>query len=629
MSTVSSTSPSRLTQAVEDILIVQPSFNAERMRKALSIAEASYKQEEHFTGEPLTEYVAGVLRKLLPFEPDEDTIIACVLHQLLRGNEWSLLDIEQEFGATIRSLISDAHILSFVTMHEKRMTLHDLRLMMLTVSDDMRTIMLTLAKLAYVSTRLPYMDSIDQAQFSKDSLQLFAPVAARLGIYSIKQELESAAFPYLYKADYERIQEQFKDLYKHHGQFLEVAQEQLTQFLQEKMVTSRVKSRQKLPYSVFMKMREKGLTHIESVPDLFAIRVIVPTEADCYQALGLLHQFGTAVPHRFKDYISFPKPNGYQSLHTTLVKVPGAPESLMLEVQIRTESMHREAEYGVAAHWSYKEVGSTEGAMRSVQLNRILAAQETLDDGEHQQFANHIFVLSPTGDILELPEGATPLDFAFLIHSDLGLSFKGARVNGRIVPLQYALENGDIIEIQKNSQPNPSPQWLQVVKTAGARNKLKKFLYAQQRPQLLSAGKKLMNDQLRKRKLPVLDTELSVLAKFDGHTLTLSQREDVLIKVGQGAETSGSVYSRLDTLKEVQSPEELVSEAKKKGAAKSLWIEGGMRMPHRFAKCCKSEESKGAITGLINRHGNVMIHRSTCKMLKSANPTRKLRVKFV
>ena len=627
MFTFKDQTPLSLYGIIENLLAAQPELNAERIRKAVTIANHNYTLQTYWTSESLLEHTAQVLQLLLKFEPDEDAIIACLLQHILKSKDWTLLHLETEFGPKVRRLMSDINILSYVTLQGKRMTLHDLRLMMVTVSEDVRTILITLVHLTCIVRHLEKIDAERKSHFCRDVLQLFAPVAARLGIYSLKQELESGAFPVLYPHDSERISEQYEQLHAEYGIFLPVVTEKLAAFLQAKLPECRIISREKLPYSVFMKMREKSLTHIEDVPDLFAIRIIVPRETDCYQILGLLHQYATAVPNRFKDYISFPKPNGYQSLHTTLVSIPAAPDTMKFEIQIRTETMHREAELGIAAHWSYKEVGSMKGAMRSVQLHHILAAQETLDDGVHEQLVNHIFVLTPKGDIIELPEGATPLDFAFLIHTDLGLSFKGARVNGAIVPLTYTLENGDIIEIQKNSTPKPTAQWLQVLKTSSARAKLKKYLYGIERPALLVQGKKLLNEQFRKRNLPVLDAELTVLSKIDGLELTLHEREDALVKVGQSAEGSGSLFHRLDAYKHIERQQESVVTFAKTQVNR-LQLEGNMQMPYRFAKCCKAEDALQNIVGLINRQGEVMIHRQTCKMIANANSSRMLQAEI-
>lgn len=630
MNTVKQVSANKLRTLVDAICDNQSTFSRQRLQSAVDLVERAYGQELYWTGETLLDHTVGTLQNLLAFEPDEDAVLVTILQHALHTKEVTLVQLEAEFGSIVKSLLADIHILSHVTLQGRRMTLHDLRLMVVSVAHDVRTVLITLASLTYVSSRMPMLSHEDRKQFCRDILHLFAPVAARLGIYSVKHELESSAFPVLYPDDYSRILDQYHRLFAENGSFFSDCTKALEEYLHAKEVTCRVFARQKLPFSVFMKMREKSLNHISDIPDLFAIRIVVPKIEDCYQVLGLLHQYANAVPHRFKDYIAFPKPNGYQSLHTTLVNVPEAPHTMMIEAQIRTTTMHREAEYGIAAHWSYKEVGGTAQAMQSVQLNRILTAQETLDDGSTEALADHIFVLTPRGDILELPEGSTPLDFAFLVHSDLGLSFKGARVNGAMVPLDYRLENGDVIEILKHSIPQPTAQWMQVVKTASARSKLKRYLYAQERPELLQHGKKLVNEQLRKRSLPVLDAELSQLQVLDGKKLTLTEREDVLVKIGQGAETSSALVARMlsETQRSHASVPATLAPKLPVHSERSLVLEGGLRMPYRFAKCCKAEHAHTDICGLVGRQGVVMIHRTTCSSIKKANSSRKLLAQY-
>jgi (p)ppGpp synthase/HD superfamily hydrolase len=357
--------------------------------------------------------------------------------------------------------------------------------------------------------------------------------------------------------------------------------------------------------------------------------VIVPTEAECYQALGFLHRLGRPIANRFKDYIAFPKPNGYQSLHTTLAQLPHVPEGVFVEVQIRTPSMHREAQYGVAAHWSYKEKGSrTAHALAQAQLQRLLSTQQSIEEGmgDHT-LADHIFVLTPRGDIIELPEGATPLDFAFHVHTNLGLAFRAARVNGSIVSLNYTLENGDVVEIMKRRIPEPSSQWLQLLKTASSKSKLKNYLYAQQRPKLIDCGKEVLNAELTRFHLSPLDTDLSILKSYDGKKITKERREDILMKLGQGSEKVAAVLSHFDALKGKLHHEEPPRPIRSSRRETIIGIEGNVPMPVRYAKCCHPQEwPHDHIAGVINRSGSVMVHRAECKMFKNASKGRRVKI---
>lgn len=628
-----------MTQQVRDDMARLPErlsglgrdLDTKRICAAWDFATRTYGTAAHWTGETLMEHVCGILDELAPFEPDEDTVVSCLLHHVLALKVMSLLELEQQFGPKVRSLVSGIHLLSHVTLEGRRRSIDDLRLMLLSVSDDIRVLLVCLCDRSHCLHFVSVMEPERARRLCQDVLQLFAPVAARLGIYRLKHDLETQAFPVLYPSDAERIAEQMELLYKEYPSFLEHAAVTLRNFLQEQGIFARVEARDKKNYSIFQKMKRKSLTDVRDIHDLFAIRVIVGSHEDCYRVLGVLHRVGRPIANRFKDYIAFPKPNGYQSVHTTLASVEGMPEGMFLEVQVRTEDMDREAKYGVAAHWSYKEQGATRRAIESVQLHSMLVGQH--DVGEESagvSFADHIFVLTPRGDIIELPEGATPLDFAFQVHTDLGLAFRSARVNGSIVPLDYDLQNGDVVEILKHGTAKPSPQWMQLLKMSSSRSKLKHFLYAQERPLLVARGREMVNEELHKRGLPPLTTDLSVLRLCDGETLTMERREDLLMKIGQGSEKVTSLPSRLAAMHTSAATHVVQEERSKQHVAAGrdiVAIEGNLAMPVRFAKCCSPEHwPREEIVGNISRNGNVMIHRNDCGMFKNTNIERRVGV---
>ncbi len=504
------------------------------------------------------------------------------------------------------------------------MSVDHLRTIFLKVSDDVRVVLIALCSQCFTLEHSSACAKDNRIHLCREALRLYAPVAARLGIYTLKHRIENAAFPHVYPTDAERIREQLAAVEDRHGPFLGSAAESLLSFLRTEGVAARVEVRQKQPFSIFNKMKSKSITHIEDLYDLFAIRVIVRDEAMCYQVLGLLHRIGHPVGNRFKDYIAFPKPNGYQSLHTTLARLPGVPGGIFAEVQIRTETMHREAEYGIAAHWSYKEGGSVQQAARKVHLHRLLADQQPIvGDGTKMSLHDQIFVLTPKGDVIELPEGATPLDFAFAVHTDLGIAFKSARVNGSIVPMDYELENGDIVEVAKQREPRPSPRWITLLRTASARSRLKRYLFSQNKALYMDMGKSLLNGELKRRGMAVLDPDLSVLRLLDGGTATLDQREEFLQHLGEGTLKLAPALRHIDGL----TTSRVVRTKFKKAldpAIKIVQLDAEVDMPYRFAKCCKPEEGKkGKICGIVGRAG-LRIHRSDCRLLKSVNPERRV-----
>jgi guanosine-3',5'-bis(diphosphate) 3'-pyrophosphohydrolase len=623
------------TDAFERLLTLRSARSREAMDEALlhrafQDAANMYGDLMHWTGETLLAHCLGVLESYMPFEPDDEGIVACLLHHSLDAKQWTLDDLEKEYGSNVRSIVSGVHLLSHVTMKNRRMSQENLRLMFLRVSDDIRVVLLILCDHSHKLQRLDALEPDAQRNLCRDVLQLFAPVAARLGIYSLKHQMEAMAFPIAYPTDASRIDEQLQQIHDRNGQFLKNAAVTLEGFLRDANIPARVEGREKSPYSIFQKLRTKTLGHVEDIYDLFAFRVIVDSEAACYQALGVLHRIGHPLAGRFKDYIAFPKPNGYQSLHTTLARLPGVPEGIFTEVQIRTEGMHREADLGIAAHWTYKQGGAAEHASRRAKLQRAFTVHQTMEDRKGVSFADRIFALTPKGDIIELPEGATPLDFAFNVHSILGLSFKAARVNGGIVPLTYKLENGDIVEILRHKDPHPTANWMTVLKTASAKSRLKRYLMEQDKPSYVLAGRAALNMELMRNHLPPLDPDLSILREVDGKHLTFAEREELLIKVGQKAVTMQSLLQQLDALKGVlhqRHSEERLPPTENHAVAK---VEGNIPMPVKFARCCKPDEGiRSALTGIISRDGSVRVHRGTCKLTRNANPERKIGVRWV
>ncbi len=600
-----------------------PGSQFARLHAAFSQAEHVYGAMPHWTGDTVLEHCMGVLEEYQRFRPDDDSVVACLLHHVLEAG-WTPEQVERASNASVRSIVSGVHLLSHVTMRNKRMSLQNLRLMFVRVSDDMRAVLLLLCDRNRLLSRLAQFPPDRRRQIARDTLQLFAPVAARLGIYSLKHEMETKAFPVAYPTDALRIAEQLQALKHRHGTFLPDAALALERALRERGVSVRVEAREKHAYSVFRKMRSKSITHAGDLYDLFALRVVVDAEPACYQVLGVLHQLGHPVANRFKDFVAFPKPNGYRSLHTTLMRLPGVPEGVFVEVQIRTEEMHREAKLGIAAHWSYKEGGQAEHALRRAQLQQALAEQSPEDD--------HIFVLTPTGEVIELPEGATPLDFAFHVHTMLGLSFRAARVNGAIVPIATVLENGDIVEILRHSEPKPSPQWVTMLKTSSARTRLRHFLSMRDRPFVVQQGREAMNRELQRYGLQTLDPALTLLRSYDGEHLPIADREELLVKVGQGSQTAASVLRHLDAIASVfvrLKEEKQPSTQPLQPELRQVRMEGGIPMPVRYARCCKPDEAPfTALSGVIGRDGSVRVHRHTCKMLRAVNPERRIGVEW-
>ncbi len=622
-----------------------PSLHEGRCRAALDYAREVYgdRSFDLMNGVTLLEHAVAVAEQLTEFCPDEDALLSCILQHVLRVPDSSLDRISEEFGRSVRDIVSRVHLLSHLHTSDWRKSIDDMKIMLVSISDDIRILLIVLTIESFFMDHVKDLKSAFRSRLCRQSLQLFAPVAARLGIYAVKYRLERSAFPECYPVDAAHIHEQLQQLHEEDGLFLDRTAQHLQHLLKEQGIASDVMTREKQPYSIFQKMQTKSVTSLSKITDLFAIRVVVGTMADCYQTLGLLHRMATPISHRFKDYISFPKPNGYQSLHTSLIGLPQAPKNAMIEVQIRTSAMHREAEYGIAAHWFYKEQGKDDGVLHSasrMHLSDVLLKQQMIGSasGETEQTAlhlvNHIYVLTPRGDIIELPEGGTPLDFAFVLHTDLGLRFKSARVNGGIAAISHTLENGDIVEIQTHKHARPSLHWLEVLVTPSARSKLKTYFFSHHRAQFLQRGRESTNAELKARGLAPLDNDCSILHSFHGKELTMKQREDLLVKVGMGSVRTSSILSHLP-LHAVPRKMSLLHQKKTKKSGALLpsltdlvRVEGQpLTMPYRFAKCCNVDAMKPRpvqMVGLVLRTGVISVHREGCAMAKTANRERRV-----
>ncbi len=620
-------------EAIRDLV---PGVDVRRIEKAMLYASKAYgnRTMELLPEITLYDHAVQTAQFLAEFCPDEDAIVAAILQHTLKVPEASTLDISREFGKSVRDIVRRIHLLSHLYTTDWRKSVDDMKIMLVSVADDVRVLLTALSVACVLMEQLSHVKSEYRMRLSRQSLQLFAPVAARLGIYALKYRLEKSAFPECYPTDAQHINVQLKRLHAEHGQFLERTAEKLKAFLRKQGIAADVMARQKQSYSIFQKMHSKSVSALEKITDLFAIRVVVKTVPDCYQTLGLLHQLATPISHRFKDYISFPKPNGYQSLHTCLIGLPDAPDDIMIEVQIRTADMHREAEYGIAAHWIYKENGKKGsrivGSVKRLELGDVLFKQQSVGDGAHtgenMTLVDHIYVLTPRGDIIELPDGGTPLDFAFMLHTDLGLRYKSARVNGAIVPISYKLENGDVVEVLTNKHPRPTLQWLKELVTPSGRTKLKAYFFSHNRSQFLLKGKQAVNAELKIRGMPPLDNELSVIAKFEGKTLSQKDREDQLVKVGMGSVRTSSVLHHIP-------PRQAQTKARARPVTTKkdrVGIEGqALTMPYRFAKCCGPDlalPKPEKIVGIVTRTGGINVHRHDCHMVKTSNPERKMKM---
>ena len=446
------------------------------VNQAYQFALKAHGGQNRISGEPFIVHPVAVAQILTDLELDLPTIIAALLHDVVEDTSVPLENITEVFGSEIALLVDGVTKLSklqFRSQEERQV--ENLRKMFLAMAKDIRVIMIKLADRLHNMRTLKHQTINKQREIAEETLEIFAPLAHRLGIFTIKWELEDLAFRFLKPEEYNCLVKKIAMRRQEREAYIEKVIEHLKTKLRAARIKADIQGRPKHFYSIYQKMQERE-KELDEIYDLIAVRVIVDTVRDCYEVLGIIHTLWTPIPRRFKDYIAMPKPNMYQSLHTTVMGLAGEP----FEVQIRTQEMHRTAEYGIAAHWKYKEgyqKGSTELDKRLAWLRQVLEWQKEVKDTKEfmellkiDVFSDVVFVFTPKGDVKELPAGSIPLDFAYRIHSDVGHSCVGCRVNGKMVPLDYVLKNGDIVEIitAKHSS-GPSRDWLKMVKTSHAK----------------------------------------------------------------------------------------------------------------------------------------------------------------
>lgn len=594
------------------------------VEKAYAFAFRAHAGQRRESGEYFITHPLGVALILAELGLDLTTIIAGLLHDVVEDTEVSLEEIRDTFGEEIASLVDGVTKLSrldFASREEQQA--ETLRKMFIAMAEDIRVVLIKLADRTHNLRTLRFLNTHKQQEIARETMEIYAPLAHRLGIYKIKWELEDNAFRYLKPEAYYRLADKLAKKRREREQFIN----RLMGILHEKLdavgLNAEIRGRPKHLYSIYHKMKEQDKDFNE-IYDLTAIRVIVDSVKDCYGALGTVHALWKPIPGRFKDYIAMPKPNMYQSLHTTVV----VAENELVEVQIRTWEMHRTAEYGIAAHWRYKEKITDEGEFdkKLAWLRQLLEwqkdyrdAREFIENLKMDLFADEVFVFTPRGDVIDLPAGSIPIDFAYKIHTDIGNRCTGSRVNGRLVPLDYVLKTGDMVEIITAKHGTPSRDWLNMVKSAQAKNKIRSWFKRERRDENIEKGRELLEREDRRLNHGpgLLKSELldEVAKKFN-----MVSADDLFAAVGYGGITPQQVigklreeYRRRCGLKEEPLPE-IRPERRPSGAHPGVIIEGVDNLLVRIARCCNPVPGD-AITGLVTRGRGVSVHRRNCPNL--------------
>ncbi|MBS4022204.1 MAG: bifunctional (p)ppGpp synthetase/guanosine-3',5'-bis(diphosphate) 3'-pyrophosphohydrolase [Dethiobacter sp.] len=611
-----------LKEQIKTYYPVAPDWN--KLDDAYQFALAAHVGQKRFSGELYITHPLGVARILAELELDIDTIVAGLLHDVVEDTTVALEQIQGRFGEEIAMMVDGVTKLSKLEYKSREEhQAENLRKMFIAMAKDIRVLLIKLADRTHNMRTLKYLTSIKQQQISRETLEIYAPLAHRLGIYKIKWELEDLAFRFLERDGYYALVDKLAKKRNEREAVITQYMESLQERLEEVSIKAHISGRPKHLYSISQKMKEQG-KEFHEIFDLTAVRVIVESLKDCYGALGIVHTLWKPIPGRFKDYIAMPKPNMYQSLHTLVM----VAKNDLLEVQIRTWDMHKIAEYGIAAHWRYKEKDKKhdeEFSEKLTWLRQILELQQESKDAHEfmenvkiDLFTDEVFVFTPKGDVIDLPAGSIPLDFAYKIHTDIGHRCIGARINGRLVPLDYELQTGDIVEVITSKQGSPSRDWVNMVKSSGAKAKIRGWFKKERRDENLVKGKDMLERELRKQELETHLYMKPALMQEVGRKFNILSEEDLYVAVGLGGVSPLQVITRLKEeyrKKYGQGDPEPLKEFKPyKGTGKTgkgVMIAGMDNMLLRFAKCCTPVPGDD-IVGIVTRGRGVSIHRSDC-----------------
>lgn len=606
-----------------------PQADCEDVTKAYHAAEEAHKEQHRVSGEPYILHPLAVAQILADMKIDTTTITAALLHDVVEDTACTLEDLRREFGREVAFLVDGVTKLSRLNYRTKEdQQLNSMRKMFLAMAKDVRVVVIKLADRLHNMRTLRYMRSDKQKRIAQETLEIFAPLAHRLGIFNIKWELEDLSFRYLEPDKYYDLVDQMKQKRHVREEIVNEAIDVLRKALDDAHIHCEINGRPKHFYSIYKKMK-KDNRDLSQVYDLFAIRVIVDDVKDCYGVLGIVHSLWKPLPYRFKDYIAMPKPNNYQSLHTTVIGTRGQP----VEIQIRTWEMHHIAEYGVAAHWRYKEGNQTANKdafdEKMGWLRNLLEWQDTSNPQEFvnalklDAFSDEVFIFSPRGDVIDLPQGAIPIDFAYRIHTDVGHRCVGAKINGKIVPLDYRLKNGDIVEIITSKTGKPSLDWLNIVGSSESRSKIRNWFKKENREENIEKGLEALERECKRLnhdwKTLNVGGRLGRVAK----QMNAGSEDDLAAAVGYGGFAVNTVLIKLLELqkKDLQKQEEqntslvMLEKLKPRKPVKhsgtGILVKGEPGLLVRLAKCC-SPVPGDPIIGFITRGRGVSVHRADC-----------------
>ena len=631
------TSPEVLyKELIRSIRKYHPSDDITMVKKAYIIAREAHKDQKRKSGEPYIIHPLCVAIILAELELDKESIVAGILHDVVEDTVMTLEDLTKEFGEEVALLVDGVTKLTQISwsMDKVEIQAENLRKMFLAMAKDIRVILIKLADRLHNMRTLEFMKPEKQKEKARETMDIYAPIAHRLGISKIKVELDDLSLKYLEPEVYHDLAEKISLSKEARKAFVNNIVEEVRQHMADAEIKSTVDGRAKHFFSIYKKMVKQDKT-LDQIYDVFAVRIIVDSVKDCYGALGVIHELYKPIPGRFKDYIAMPKPNMYQSLHTTLIGTNGQP----FEIQIRTYEMHRTAEYGIAAHWKYKESGSGQIAAGDEEaklswLRQILEWQRDMSDNKEfltlikndlDLFSDSVYCFTPTGDVKALPSGSTPIDFAYSIHSAVGNKMVGARVNGKLVNIDYVIENGDRIEvITSQNSKGPSRDWLKLVKSTQAKNKINQWFKTELKEDNILRGKDLIEKYCKSKGINYSDLNKQEFMEKVMKRYAFKDWDSVLASIGHGGLKEGQVINKMLEARDKKIKRELtdtnildgieemtnkVPVAKK--SKSGIVVRGIHDVAVRFSRCC-SPVPGDEIIGFVTRGRGVSIHRTDC-----------------
>jgi len=628
----------RINDIIDKVVEYHPQAELDIIDRAYIYSARVHDGQIRLSGEPYLSHPLEVAGILSDMKLDVTSVAAGLLHDVIEDTHAVPEEIEKLFGPEVLHIVSGVTKLSSLSFHSSRARqAESLRKMFLAMADDIRVILIKLADRLHNMRTLQFHKPSKRIKIARETLDIYAPIAARLGIYWIKNELEESSFKYLQTDEYSRIQTLVAKSSAERKKYMETVKNYIQKKMEESDLRCEVLGRNKNYFSIYNKMIFQNLP-FEEIYDIIAFRIILDSISNCYEALGFIHSMWKPIDHKFKDYIARPKPNMYQSLHTTVV----GPFGERIEIQIRTWDMDRVAKSGIAAHWSYKEGKRIDEniSKKFAWIQDLVENQENFPDpGEFLEnvridlFQDEVYVFTPRGEIKSLPRGATAVDFAYMIHTEVGNQCTGAKVNGQLVPLTYKLETGDIMEITTSKNHHPSKDWLKYVKTVKARSKIRHWIKTQEKSRSMTLGREMLDKAFRKEKfnfytLAKSDKMEEVSAEFGFKTV-----DDLVANVGYGKITPLQVVRKIAPKRDAEDSEESIFNkligrvGRKKKLKTGVLVKGVDDILIKFGKCCQPVPGD-LIVGYITRGYGVTVHRTNCVNALRMNPERQIEVEW-